>query len=116
VTRRRCPPREDKKPRLEQQEDGVEAGCDWRRRHSTRKAYLGVGVGEHLGYLFTGIWSVLIGVGVIQETALSTWLGWPRVVIDAGLAVGSAESRTDSTEPCFDGRPERHHIGHRSNS
>ena len=25
--------------------------------------YLGVGVGEHLGYLFTGIWSVLIGVG-----------------------------------------------------
>ena len=28
--------------------------------------YLGVGVGEHLGYLFTGIWSVLIGVAVIQ--------------------------------------------------
>jgi Domain of unknown function (DUF4386) len=25
--------------------------------------YLGVGVGEHLGYLFTGLWSVLIGVG-----------------------------------------------------
>src|SRR4029077_18499057 len=24
--------------------------------------YLGVGVGEHLGYLFTGLWSVLIGV------------------------------------------------------
>ena len=24
--------------------------------------YLGVGVGEHLGFLFTGIWSVLIGV------------------------------------------------------
>jgi len=53
--------------------------------------YLGVGVGEHLGYLFTGIWSVLIGVGVIQETALPTWLGWPGVVIGAGLAVGSAE-------------------------
>ena len=54
--------------------------------------YLGVGVGEHLGYLFTGIWSVLIGVGVIQETALPTWLGWPGVVIGAGLAVGSASS------------------------
>jgi hypothetical protein len=53
--------------------------------------YLGVGVGEHLGYLFTGIWSVLIGVGVIQGTALPTWLGWPGVVIGAGLAVGSAE-------------------------
>ena len=53
--------------------------------------YLGVGVGEHLGYLFTGIWSVLIGVGVIQGTALPTWLGWPGIVIGAGLAVGSAE-------------------------
>jgi hypothetical protein len=53
--------------------------------------YLGVGVGEHLGYLFTGLWSVLIGVGVIQNTALPIWLGWPGIVIGAGLAVGSAE-------------------------
>jgi Domain of unknown function (DUF4386) len=53
--------------------------------------YLGVGVGEHLGYLFTGIWSILIGVGVIQATALPTWLGWPAVLIGAGLVAGSAE-------------------------
>jgi len=53
--------------------------------------YLGVGVGEHLGYLFTGIWSVLIGIGVIQGSTLPTWLGWPGVVIGAGLVVGSAE-------------------------
>jgi hypothetical protein len=53
--------------------------------------YLGVGVGEHLGYLFTGIWSMLIGVGVIQGTALPTWLGWPGIILGAGLAVGSAE-------------------------
>jgi len=53
--------------------------------------YLGVGVGEHLGYLFTGLWSVLIGIGVIQGTAVPTWLGWPGIVIGAGLAIGSAE-------------------------
>ena len=53
--------------------------------------YLGVGVGEHLGYLFTGLWSVLIGVGVIQTTVLPTWLGWPGIVIGAGLVVASAE-------------------------
>ncbi len=53
--------------------------------------YLGVGLGEHLGYLFTGMWSVMIGVGVIQGTAVPTWLGWPGVVIGAGLMVGSAE-------------------------
>jgi Domain of unknown function (DUF4386) len=53
--------------------------------------YLGVGVGEHLGYLFTGIWSALIGIGVLQGTALPTWLGWPGIVVGAGLMVGSAE-------------------------
>jgi len=53
--------------------------------------YLGVGVGEHLGYLFTGIWSVLIGVGVIQGTALPSWLGWPGIVVGAGIAICSAE-------------------------
>jgi len=53
--------------------------------------YLGVGVGEHLGYLFTGIWSALIGVSVIQGTALPTWLGWLGLLIGTGLAVGSAE-------------------------
>jgi hypothetical protein len=53
--------------------------------------YLGVGVGEHLGYLFTGLWSVLIGIGVIQTTALPTWLGWFGLVIGAGLVVCSAE-------------------------
>ena len=53
--------------------------------------YLGVGVGEHLGYLFTGLWSILIGVGVIQAAALPTWLGWPGIVIGAGLVVGSTE-------------------------
>ena len=53
--------------------------------------YLGVGVGEHLGYLFTGTWSVLIGVGVTQGTAVPTWLGVPGVVIGAGLAIGSAQ-------------------------
>ncbi len=53
--------------------------------------YLGVGIGEHLGYLFTGIWSVLTGVGVIQGTALPTWLGWPGIVIGVGVVIGSAE-------------------------
>jgi hypothetical protein len=54
--------------------------------------YLGVGVGEHLGYLFTGIWSVLVGIAIVGDgTALPVWLGWPGVVIGAGLVIGSAE-------------------------
>jgi hypothetical protein len=53
--------------------------------------YLGVGVGEHLGYLFTGAWSVLAGIGILQADAIATWLGWPGIVIGAGLIVASAE-------------------------
>jgi Domain of unknown function (DUF4386) len=54
--------------------------------------YLGVGVGEHLGYLFTGLWSLLVGIAVIGDgTALPVWLGWPGIVIGAGLVVCSAE-------------------------
>ena len=54
--------------------------------------YLGVGVGEHLGYLFTGIWSLLIGIAVIGDgTALPFWVGWPGIVIVSGLVIGSAE-------------------------
>jgi hypothetical protein len=53
--------------------------------------YLGVGVGEHLGYLLTGLWSILIGIAIVLGDALATWLGWPGVVIGAGLMVCSAE-------------------------
>lgn len=53
--------------------------------------YLGVGVGEHLGYLFTGMWSVLIGVAIIGSELLPGWTGWVGVVIGTGLIAGSAE-------------------------
>ena len=53
--------------------------------------YLGVGIGEHLGYLFTGLWSILVGVAVVQGAVLPMWLGWPAIVVGAGLALGSAE-------------------------
>jgi hypothetical protein len=53
--------------------------------------YLGVGVGEHLGYLLTGVWSILLGIAIALGDALTVWLGWPGILIGAGLAVGSAE-------------------------
>jgi hypothetical protein len=73
-------------PTLEPDQREVQAAV-FRALHQ----YLGVGVGEHLGYLFTGLWSVLIGLGVVQGTALPSWLGWPGVVVGAGLVVGSVE-------------------------
>lgn len=53
--------------------------------------YVGVGVGEHLGYLFTGIWSLLTGAAIVLGTDLPSWLGWPGIVIGIGLIAGSGE-------------------------
>jgi hypothetical protein len=53
--------------------------------------YLGVGVGEHLGYLLTGAWTVLVGIVVVQGDVLGAWLGWLAIPIGAGLVVASAE-------------------------
>jgi hypothetical protein len=43
--------------------------------------YLGVAVGEHLGYTFTGVWSILAGVGLIGSSAAPGWLGVVGVII-----------------------------------
>ena len=53
--------------------------------------YLGVAVGEHLGYLLTGTWTVLVGVAFTQTTATPGWLGVPGIVIGAVLALCSLE-------------------------
>lgn len=54
--------------------------------------YAGVGIGEHLGYLLTGLWSLLVGVVVVLGGgAVPPWLGWPGIALGAGLMVGSAE-------------------------
>lgn len=43
--------------------------------------YLGVAVGEHLGYAFTGIWSILAGLALIDSAVAPDWLGVVGVVI-----------------------------------
>lgn len=53
--------------------------------------YLGVAVGEHLGYLLTGAWSVLASVAIIQSTAVPVWLGIVGIPIGAVLALCSLE-------------------------
>src|SRR5687767_4757331 len=52
---------------------------------------LGVAVGEHLGYLFTGLWTLLVGAAMTRSAAFPAWLGWPGVVLGLALVVGSFE-------------------------
>ena len=53
--------------------------------------YLGVGVGEHLGYLLTGAWTLLVAASILTTTVLPAWLGWVGVPIGLALVVGAAE-------------------------
>ena len=52
---------------------------------------LGVAIGEHLGYLFTGLWTLLVGIAMTQGNVFPTWLGWPGIVLGLALVVGSIE-------------------------
>jgi Domain of unknown function (DUF4386) len=53
--------------------------------------YLGVAVGEHLGYGLTGTWSVLVGVAITQSTAAPSWLGVVGVAVGGVLLLCSLE-------------------------
>jgi Domain of unknown function (DUF4386) len=53
--------------------------------------YLGVAIGECLGYLFTGAWTLLVGVAMLQSSAFDAWLAWPGIAIGLLLIAGSFE-------------------------
>ncbi len=53
--------------------------------------YLGVAVGEHLGFLFTGAWSATVGIAILQSSNLSGWIGVVGIVIGLALAICSLE-------------------------
>lgn len=53
--------------------------------------YLSVAVGECLGYLFTGAWTLLVSIAMLQSSSFSDWLAWPGILVGALLVVGSLE-------------------------
>jgi hypothetical protein len=50
-----------------------------------------VGVGEHLGYLLTGFWTLIIAASVVSTTVVAPWLGWIGLPIGGALVLGSLE-------------------------
>jgi hypothetical protein len=53
--------------------------------------YLGVAVGECLGYLFTGAWTLLVSTAMLQSSSFDDWLAWPGIAIGVLLVIGSLE-------------------------
>jgi hypothetical protein len=58
---------------------------------ATLHRLLGVGIGEHLGYLLTGLWTLLIAGSIFSTAILPGWLGIVGVVIGIALLVGTLE-------------------------
>jgi hypothetical protein len=58
---------------------------------ATLHRLLGVGLGEHLGYLLTGAWTITIAVSVTLTDVMPQWLGWLGVPIGVALLIGSLE-------------------------
>ncbi|HEX5018702.1 MAG TPA: DUF4386 domain-containing protein [Actinomycetes bacterium] len=53
--------------------------------------YLGVAVGEHLGYMFTGLWTLLVGVAALEVSLVAPWLAIAGIVIGVVVALCSLE-------------------------
>ena len=53
--------------------------------------YAGVGVGEHLGYLFTALWTILVALAMPKSRHFSSWLGWMGGVLAIGILLGTLE-------------------------
>jgi hypothetical protein len=58
---------------------------------ATLHRYLGVGIGEHLGYLLTGAWTLLAAWSIMATTVLPGWLGLLGLPIGLALLAGSLE-------------------------
>ncbi len=54
----------------------------------TANAYLGMGVGEHMGYLLTALFTVAVGVIIMKRWAAMSWIGF---VLAVGVAFGMLE-------------------------
>jgi hypothetical protein len=58
---------------------------------ATLHRLLGVGIGEHLGYLFTGLWTLLVSGSILSTTVLPGWLGIVGMLIGISLLIGTLE-------------------------
>jgi uncharacterized protein DUF4386 len=58
---------------------------------ATLHRLLGVGIGEHLGYLLTGLWTLLVAASILSTGVLPAWLGIVGLPIGVALLVGTLE-------------------------
>jgi hypothetical protein len=63
--------------------------------------YAGVAVGEHMGWLFLSLWTVLIAIAMLRSRQFKPWAGQAGIVIGIGILVSSLEQFGGSLAPFF---------------
>jgi hypothetical protein len=58
---------------------------------ATLHRLLGVGIGEHLGYLLTGLWTLLVAASILGTAVLPSWVGFIGLPIGVALLIGTLE-------------------------
>jgi hypothetical protein len=53
--------------------------------------YAGVAIGEHLGYLFTSTWTILLCMAIVQTEVVNPLMGWLGIVPAIGVLAGVLE-------------------------
>lgn len=53
--------------------------------------YAGMAVGEHLGYLSTSVWTLLVGWLMLRSAQFGRWLGVSGMILAIGVAAGLLE-------------------------
>ena len=52
---------------------------------------LGVGVGEHLGYLLTGLWTLAVAASIVATSVIPAWMGFIGIPIGVAILIGVFE-------------------------
>jgi hypothetical protein len=85
-------------PELARRYGGAGGGADGAATRQTIEVafavlhrYLGVGVGEHLGYLATGLWTILVAASIASGTVLPNWTAIAGAIIGIALLIGALE-------------------------
>lgn len=53
--------------------------------------YAGVAIGEHLGYIFTSVWTILLCIAIIATDLVNPLFGWLGIIPAIGLLIGVFE-------------------------
>ena len=53
--------------------------------------YAGVAIGEHLGYLFTSVWTILLCMAIIGTNIVNPLFGWLGILPAVGVFIGVFE-------------------------